>query len=66
MQIRRNPCEHLIDVVVVGVGTEPGRPSIIIARTTKGKGVSFMEGVARWHGTPPNDEEYARAMAELG
>lgn len=42
-----------------------GRPSMIIARTTKGKGVSFMEGVAKWHGTPPSDEEYARAMAEL-
>jgi transketolase len=41
------------------------RPSMIIARTTKGKGVSFMEGVAKWHGTPPTDEEYARAMAEL-
>jgi transketolase len=42
-----------------------GRPSMIIARTTKGKGVSFMEGVAKWHGTPPTDDEYARAMAEL-
>jgi len=42
-----------------------GRPSMIIARTTKGKGVSFMEGVAKWHGTPPGDDEYARAMAEL-
>lgn len=47
-------------------GVARGRPSMIIARTTKGKGVSFMEGVAKWHGTPPSDEEYARAMAELG
>ena len=39
---------------------------MIIARTTKGKGVSFMEDVAKWHGTPPSDEEYARAMGELG
>jgi transketolase len=46
-------------------GAAGGRPSMIIARTTKGKGVSFMEGVAKWHGTPPTDEEYARAMAEL-
>jgi transketolase len=38
---------------------------MIIARTTKGKGVSFMEGVAKWHGTPPTDDEYALAMAEL-
>ena len=42
-----------------------GRPSMIIARTTKGKGVSFMEDVAKWHGTPPSDDEYSRAMAEL-
>jgi transketolase len=47
-------------------GTAKGQPSMIIARTTKGKGVSFMEGVAKWHGTPPTDDEYARAMAELG
>ncbi len=42
-----------------------GRPSMIIARTTKGKGVSYMEGVAKWHGTPPSDDEYTRAMVEL-
>jgi len=42
-----------------------GRPSMIIARTTKGKGVSFMEDVAKWHGTPPTDDELALAMAGL-
>jgi len=42
-----------------------GRPNMIIARTVKGKGVSFMENVAGWHGTPPNAEQYARAMEEL-
>jgi transketolase len=41
------------------------RPSIIIARTTKGKGVSFMEYDHRWHGLSPNAEQYARALAEL-
>jgi transketolase len=41
------------------------RPSIIIARTTKGKGVSFMEYDHRWHGMSPNAEQYARAMGEL-
>jgi transketolase len=41
------------------------RPTVIIARTTKGKGVSFMEDKAKWHGIPPNDEQYAQAMAEL-
>ena len=41
------------------------RPSCIIARTIKGKGVSFMENVVAWHGTAPNDDEYHCAMKEL-
>lgn len=40
-------------------------PTAIIAKTTKGKGVSFMENQAGWHGKAPNDEEYAIAMEEL-
>jgi transketolase len=43
----------------------PGRPSVIIANTRKGRGVSFMEDVARWHHGVPDAEEYARALAEL-
>ena len=42
-----------------------GMPTAIIAKTVKGKGVSYMEGQAGWHGKAPNDEEYAIAMAEL-
>ena len=41
------------------------QPSMIIARTTKGKGVSFMEYDHRWHGMPPNPEQYRTALAEL-
>jgi len=41
------------------------RPSIIIARTTKGKGVSFFEYDHRWHGMPPNKDQYEQALAEL-
>jgi transketolase len=41
------------------------RPGVIIARTVKGKGVSFMEDVGKWHHGVPNDDEYAAAMAEL-
>ncbi|MBL9190668.1 MAG: transketolase [Opitutaceae bacterium] len=44
---------------------EPGKPSCIIARTTKGKGISFMEDVCKWHHGVPNDDEYAKAIAEL-
>jgi transketolase len=42
------------------------RPTIIVAHTTKGKGVSFMENRSAWHGRAPTDEEYAQALAELG
>lgn len=42
-----------------------GRPFAIIARTTKGKGVSFMENQAGWHGKAPNAEQYAQAVDEL-
>jgi len=42
-----------------------GKPSIIIAETVKGKGVSFMEGKNTWHGKPISDEEFELAMAEL-
>jgi len=43
-----------------------GAPSIIIARTVKGKGVSFMEGKHSWHGGLINDKDFEQAMAELG
>ena len=42
-----------------------GMPTAIIAKTVKGKGVSYMENKASWHGVAPNDEEYAIAMEEL-
>ena len=43
-----------------------GKPTIIIAKTIKGKGVSFMEGVADWHGKAPNNEQMEAAISELG
>lgn len=42
-----------------------GMPTVILAATVKGKGVSFMEGQAGWHGKAPNDEQFAVAKAEL-
>lgn len=42
-----------------------GQPSAIIMKTVKGKGVSFMENQVAWHGSAPNDEQYAIAMEEL-
>ena len=45
--------------------TVKGQPTVIICKTTKGKGVSFMENNAGWHGKAPNEEEYKIAMADL-
>jgi len=45
--------------------TVKGKPTMIIAKTIKGKGVSFMENQAGWHGNAPNDEQYETAMADL-
>ena len=45
--------------------TVKGQPTAIIAKTLKGRGVSFMENEAGWHGKAPNDEEYKIAMADL-
>lgn len=41
------------------------KPAVILAKTTKGKGVSFMENRAEWHGRAPNKEEYQKALQEL-
>ncbi len=42
-----------------------GKPALIVAKTVKGKGVSFMENQVGWHGTAPNDEQYEIAMNDL-
>jgi transketolase len=51
--------------VFAAVPFEPGRPSAVLARTVKGRGVSFIENDVRWHHRVPKPEELARAMAEL-
>jgi len=45
---------------------EKGRPNVIVARTVKGKGVSFMEDRSEWHSGPPSEAQYRQALAELG
>lgn len=54
-----------IDAAFKEAKTVKGQPTAIIAKTLKGKGVSFMENQASWHGKAPNDEEYELAMEEL-
>ena len=54
-----------IDAAFKEAKTVKGQPTAIIAKTVKGKGVSFMENQVGWHGKAPNDEEYKIAMEEL-
>lgn len=60
---------HDFDSLEVAIKTAhetKGKPTVIVAKSIKGKGVSFMENAAEWHGKAPNAEEYAKAVAELG
>ena len=54
-----------IDAAFKEAKATKGMPTAIIAKTVKGKGVSFMENQAGWHGKAPNEEEYKTAMADL-
>lgn len=56
--------ESIIDAFTTAKQTK-GKPTIIIAKTVKGKGVSFMENQASWHGKAPSEEEYNKAIEEL-
>ncbi|NCB93481.1 MAG: transketolase [Clostridia bacterium] len=55
-----------IDAAFKEAKATKGMPTAIIAKTVKGKGVSYMENQVGWHGVAPNDEQYAVAMEELG
>ena len=54
-----------IEAAFAEAETVKGKPTVIIAKTTKGKDVSFMENSVNWHGAAPNDEQHAAAVAEL-
>ena len=56
--------DALVDMIQT-LGVDTGPPHVIVARTTFGAGVSFMEGRIPWHYRPMSDEEYAQALAEL-
>ena len=56
---------HDMDALKVALSVPTHEPKAIIARTIKGKGVSFMEGVASWHGKAPNPAELKAALEEL-
>ena len=58
-------CFDQLEAAFAAAKANKGAPTAIVMRTTKGKGISFMEGKAGWHGKAPNDEEYETAMKEL-
>jgi len=57
--------DNLVAVLEEAKSRSADRPVMLLARTVKGKGVSFMEGDYHWHGRAPNDGEYEQALAEL-
>ena len=61
-------CAHSFDEIEAAFKAAAefkGKPSVIVANSVKGKGVSFMENQVGWHGTAPNAEQYEQAMSEL-
>ncbi|GAB3988311.1 transketolase [Spirosoma daeguense] len=63
-QVDGNDLSALLDTFAA-LPFEPGKPSLIIANTVKGKGISFMENQLKWHHGVPNKEQYAQAVEEL-
>ena len=57
--------DAVVEVLNAAKADRSGKPHVIVAETVKGKGVSFMENQAGWHGTAPNAEQTAQALAEL-
>ena len=65
VEIDGHDLNQVYDTLMQAKNNTSDRPTAIIAHTTKGKGVSFMENQAGWHGKAPNDEEMEKALAEL-
>ena len=64
IEIDGHDVEQIADAVELA-SVVTGKPTVIVAHTIKGKGVSYMENQAGWHGKAPNDDEYAQAMEDL-
>ena len=65
MEVDGHNLREIVEALA-SVPAMPGRPTAIIARTVKGKGVSFMEDDLEWHYRPPSAEDLARALEEIG
>ena len=57
---------HDVDALAAALDRGAEKPRAVIARTTFGKGVSYMEGLVKWHYWPMSDEDYEQALAEVG
>lgn len=64
-RINGHSMEEIVAALDMVRGRKNGKPKAIVCDTVKGKGISFMENVPKWHGVAPNDEEYEIAMKEL-
>ena len=64
IQIDAHDVEQIIDAIEQAKACK-GKPTVVIAHSVKGKGVSFMENNAAWHGSAPNEQQYQQAMADL-
>lgn len=64
-EVNGHDMDALIDLFSTLKASDTNTPKLVVAHTIKGKGVSFMEGQAGWHGKAPNDEETKTALAEL-
>lgn len=65
ININGNDIEEVIEAIEKAKNTK-GKPTMIVAKTVKGKGVSFMENIASWHGTAPSKEQCEQAIKEIG
>ena len=66
IKFKDDELDGIIKAAIENAKATKGKPTAIIAKSVKGKGVSFMENNAGWHGKAPNAEEYAIAMKDLG
>lgn len=64
-RINGHSMEEIVETLDYMREAKNGKPKCIVLNTVKGKGVSYMENVAGWHGVAPNDEEYKQAMEEI-
>lgn len=65
VRINGHEMQEIVDALDTARADRNGKPKCIVCNTVKGRGVSFMENVAKWHGVAPNDEEYAQAVREV-